>query len=112
MSTAIRCVALAMLSIGSASGQSPLVDHHQHLFSPMVLALSPAAARGFVPITAKDLVALMDSAGIRRALVLSLGYQYGNPNIAVEDEYANPPPKEMTMFERVRNDQPMSAAHP
>jgi predicted TIM-barrel fold metal-dependent hydrolase len=77
-----------MLTIGSVSGQTPLVDHHQHLFSPMVLALAPAAARGFAPIAAKDLVALMDSAGIRRALVLSLGYQYGNPNITVEDEYA------------------------
>lgn len=88
MKTAIRWVALAMLSIGSASAQTPLVDHHQHLFSPMVLALGPAAARGFAPITAKDLVALLDSAGIRRALVLSLGYQYGNPNITVEDEYA------------------------
>lgn len=88
MKSAIRGVALAMLSIGSASGQTPLVDHHQHLFSPMVLALAPAAARGFAPIAAKDLVALMDSAGIQRSLVLSLGYQYGNPNITVEDEYA------------------------
>jgi uncharacterized protein len=88
MRTVIRCVALAMLTIRSASGQTPLVDHHQHLFSPMVLALAPAAARGFAPIAAKDLVAFLDSAGIRRALVLSLGYQYGNPNTTVEDEYA------------------------
>ena len=32
--------------------------------------------------------ALLDLAGIRRAIVLSLGYQYGNPNRpAIEHEY-------------------------
>jgi uncharacterized protein len=39
------------------------------------------------PIAAKDLVALLDAAGIRRAVVLSLGYSWGNPRRHVENEY-------------------------
>jgi predicted TIM-barrel fold metal-dependent hydrolase len=40
-------------------------------------------------VTAADLISLLDAAGIRRALVLSVAYQFGNPNRpAVEDEYA------------------------
>jgi predicted TIM-barrel fold metal-dependent hydrolase len=38
---------------------------------------------------AAELVTLLDEAGIRRAVVLSLGYQYGNPNKPpVPDEYS------------------------
>src|SRR5262249_35786108 len=40
-------------------------------------------------ITARDLVALLDSAGIRRALVLSVAYMYGSPARTVDDEYAS-----------------------
>jgi hypothetical protein len=37
----------------------------------------------------RDLVPLLDAAGAQWALVLSLPYQYGNPNKpAVKDEYA------------------------
>jgi predicted TIM-barrel fold metal-dependent hydrolase len=39
-------------------------------------------------ITARDVVALLDSAGIRRAVVLSVAYLYGSPARTVEDEYA------------------------
>jgi predicted TIM-barrel fold metal-dependent hydrolase len=63
----------------------PLIDYHQHLLSPS------AAGRGSLPkaFTARDLIALLDAAGVERALVLSLAYQYGNPNKpAVRDEYA------------------------
>ena len=60
------------------------VDHHQHLFSPAIAKLSPTLA----PVDAAALVALLDAAGIERAVVLSLAYQYGNPNKpAVDDEY-------------------------
>jgi predicted TIM-barrel fold metal-dependent hydrolase len=62
-----------------------LVDHHQHLFSPAAVALSPTVE----PVDAARLVALLDAAGIRQAVVLSLAYQFGNPNRpAVENEYA------------------------
>lgn len=40
-------------------------------------------------MNATELVKLLDEAGIRRAVVLSLGYQFGNPNKPpVPDEYA------------------------
>jgi uncharacterized protein len=61
----------------------PLVDHHQHLFGPGINKLT-----GLRPMEATDLVKLLDLAGIRRAVVLSLAYQYGNPNrAAIENEY-------------------------
>jgi uncharacterized protein len=63
---------------------APLVDYHQHLFSPAVAKLAP----GLEPLTAADLVSLLDAAGIRKALVLSVAYQFSNPNKAkVENEY-------------------------
>jgi predicted TIM-barrel fold metal-dependent hydrolase len=63
----------------------PQVDYHQHLFSPNIAKLAPALK----PLTATDLIALLDKAGIRRAVVLSVAYQFSNPNKPrVEDEYA------------------------
>src|SRR5437773_1217832 len=86
MRIGILCCVLALLSFTSLHAQSqPLADYHQHLFSPAVAKLS----LGLKSIDAADLIALLDSAGIRRALVLSVAYQFGNPNKpAVEDEYA------------------------
>jgi predicted TIM-barrel fold metal-dependent hydrolase len=78
----------AMPLTGSAAGQTPPVaDHHQHLFSPAIAALLRPGAepRG---ITARDLVPLLDSAGIQRAVVLSVAYIYGSPARTVQDEYA------------------------
>jgi predicted TIM-barrel fold metal-dependent hydrolase len=64
-----------MLSAGPAAGQgAPLADHHQHLFRPV--------------LAARDLVALLDAAGIHRALVLSVAYMQGSPARTVVDEYA------------------------
>ena len=39
------------------------------------------------PISASDLIALLDAAGIRRAVVLAMGYTWGSPNRTVENEY-------------------------
>jgi predicted TIM-barrel fold metal-dependent hydrolase len=39
-------------------------------------------------ITARDVVPLLDSAGIRQALVLSVAYIYGSPARTIADEYA------------------------
>jgi len=85
MTVRILCCALAMLPCASLQGQSqPLVDYHQHLFSSAVTKLSA----GIDPITASDLLKLLDSAGIRRALLLSVAYQFGNPNRpTIENEY-------------------------
>lgn len=73
---------ISQLSLHAQAG--PAVDHHQHLFSPATTAVS-----GATPVSAKDLTLLLDEGGIRRAVVLSLAYQYGNPNRPpVEEEYA------------------------
>lgn len=88
----LACV-LVVLGSGCASSQSsgsgealrPIGDFHQHLFGPAALALSPTLTR----VLASDLVRVLDSAGIRRAAVLSIAYQFGNPNRApIADEYA------------------------
>jgi predicted TIM-barrel fold metal-dependent hydrolase len=79
------CV-FAVLVDSPLQGQSqPLIDHHQHFFGPAVTTFSP----GVQPIAGTELVVLLDSAGIRRAVVLSVAYQFGNPNRPpIENEYA------------------------
>jgi predicted TIM-barrel fold metal-dependent hydrolase len=70
-----------------ASAHPPVVDYHQHLFSPAALALVTGNPQS-PGITARDLVALLDSAGIQRALVLSVAYTWGKASRApVEHEY-------------------------
>jgi hypothetical protein len=53
----------------------PVADYHQHLYSPVI-----APSAGIAPITAADLIKLLDAAGIRRAVVLSQAFAFGNPN--------------------------------
>jgi hypothetical protein len=61
----------------------PAVDHHQHFLRSAV-----APPEGFA-LTATDLVAQMDEVGIRRAVVLSIAYQFGNPRRPpIQNEYA------------------------
>jgi uncharacterized protein len=67
---------------------APIGDHHQHLFSPAVAALLSTSGAEPTAIAARELVSLLDTAGIRRALVLSVAYMYGSPSRTVEDEYA------------------------
>ena len=81
--------ALAVLSILPVAlpAQSPVIDYHQHLFSPAAAALvtGNSASPG---ISAHDVVALLDSAGMQRALVLSVAYTWGKASRApVENEY-------------------------
>ena len=76
----------------SAPIDPPLVDHHQHFFSAPLATLVnpnpvPPGATIVEPIDADKLIALLDAAGIQRALVLALGYSWGNPSRNVEDEY-------------------------
>ena len=84
----LRLAVMVLLVLPSPQRRAPLipnVDHHQHLFSPETAAL----ATGFKPLDAADLVRLLDNASIQRALVLSVAYQFGNPNRpSVQDEYA------------------------
>jgi len=71
----------------SLSAQAPVVDYHQLLFSPAAAAL--VSGKPNAPwISAREVVALLDSAGIRRALVLSVAYTWGKTSRApVENEY-------------------------
>lgn len=72
----------------AAMPTAPAADHHQHLFSPAIVALINAGPSGPQPLDADALIAHLDSAGIRRAAVLSVAYMYGRPSRVVEDEYA------------------------
>jgi predicted TIM-barrel fold metal-dependent hydrolase len=72
---------------GGKDRQAPITDYHQHLFSPDAAALVTGKP-GTPGISARDLVALLDSAGIQRALVLSMAYTWGKASRApVENEY-------------------------
>ena len=74
----------AALPTGAATGPLvPAADHHQHLFSPAVEAMFAAESVEFPPVTARDVVAHLDSAGVRRALVLAVAYLYDSPDRTV-----------------------------
>jgi predicted TIM-barrel fold metal-dependent hydrolase len=78
-----------LLGVGAADAPPvPVADHHQHLFSPSISALLAPSSGGLAAVTARDLIAHLDAAGIRRAAVLSVAYMYGSPARTVDDEYA------------------------
>lgn len=84
------CLAAALSLPLAASAVAPAADHHQHLFSPAIIALldpkpGPDALR---ELTAEELIGYLDGAGIRRATVLSVAYMFGSPSRQVEDDYA------------------------
>ena len=64
---------------------APAADHHQHVFSPAYTEkFLPAGSK---TITAQDLIALLDKAGIRRAALLATGYSFGRPGSEPPNEY-------------------------
>jgi hypothetical protein len=70
------------------AAKAALVDHHQHLLSQPYVALHSSPASPLQPISARDVIANLDAAGIRRAVVLSAAYSFGSPVRPQEDEYA------------------------
>jgi predicted TIM-barrel fold metal-dependent hydrolase len=68
-----------------AQAQTPVGDYHQHVFSKEDIALAGPQS-GLQALDAKDVVALLDAAGIRKATLLSLAFWYGKPGRAVDDE--------------------------
>src|SRR4029079_16310206 len=69
------------------SAPVPVIDSHQHLFSPAAAALVTGNPNS-PGITARNLIELLDSAGIQRALVLSMAYTWGKASRApVAREY-------------------------
>ena len=88
MRTGVAAVVTVMIGASTpAYGQTPIADHHQHLFSPALAALiSPAPpAAPIAPVTAADLITLLDAAGIRRAAVLSTAYIFEQPTRKVDN---------------------------
>jgi uncharacterized protein len=81
--TTFLCFVLGILSFGFAQDKPvPAVDHHQHLFNP-ALGDTPGV------VVARDLISQLDQAGIRRAALFSIAYQFANPNrLAWPNEYA------------------------
>jgi predicted TIM-barrel fold metal-dependent hydrolase len=80
---AFACAAMAAPR-PAVPGPVPVpVDHHQHLLSPQMMA------QGQQPITAANLIAALDAAVIRRAVILSNAYRFGSPLYAISypDEY-------------------------
>jgi len=81
-----------MLIVGSVLSaplfaQTPVIDYHQHLFSPEAGALVTGNSSS-PGISARDVIGLLDSAGIRRALVLSVAYTWGKVSrTPVDNEY-------------------------
>src|SRR5262249_44749564 len=88
IATLLIAAALLRVPVSASAAVVPLVDHHQHLFSPEVARLlRPDSSWG--GISAGDLVAFLGSAGIRRAVVLSVAYLWGSPGRNLADEYAS-----------------------
>src|SRR5438876_9827913 len=54
-----------------------IIDYHQHLYSPGAVARSSPGPNG---IDADNLIAQLDAAGIRRAVVLSVAYGFSKPH--------------------------------
>jgi hypothetical protein len=69
-----RILVALLLTSAAICGQAPAGDHHQHVFSPTIAELGKIS-----PITAKDVTALLDEAGIKRGVLLSVAYMYGRP---------------------------------
>jgi predicted TIM-barrel fold metal-dependent hydrolase len=86
--TTLRALAAALLFTGAAHAQTvPAGDWHQHVFSAADVALIGPSS-GVVPLGADQLIPLLDAAGIRRAVLLSIAYMVGSPSRKVEDEAA------------------------
>ncbi len=80
-------VVLALILPAKSAAQTPVIDYHQHLFSPAAAALVTGDPNS-QGISARDLIALLDSAGIQHAIVLSVAYTWGKASRApVDNEY-------------------------
>ncbi|MGH9385819.1 MAG: amidohydrolase family protein [Vicinamibacterales bacterium] len=75
-------LAVIIALVPSWTFAQPVVDHHQHLFSPALAEVIKGT-----PITAAELVRHLDDAGIKRAVVLSTAYSFSNPARKVQNDY-------------------------
>lgn len=63
---------LAPCVVAAADVSAPPVDHHQHLLAPAMIAENQQ------PIDAASVIALLDAAGIQRAVLLSNAFRYAD----------------------------------
>jgi hypothetical protein len=71
MSKLARSLVLAAsLIAGLAQAQTPVGDYHQHVFSKEDVALAGPQS-GLQPLDAREVIALLDAAGIRKATLLA-----------------------------------------
>lgn len=82
-----HALAFGLLALPAMASAQPAGDFHQHVFSDTTIALIGPNA-GLIPLPAKDVVALLDTAGIRKAVLLSTAYMFGSPQREVDNEYA------------------------
>src|SRR6185503_2543128 len=85
----VLCTILLVLPIlpVTQSPPAPVIDSHQHLFSPAAASLVTGNPNS-PGISARNLIELLDAAGIQRALVLSVAYTWGKASRApVAHEY-------------------------
>jgi predicted TIM-barrel fold metal-dependent hydrolase len=83
----LRILAFIILATVARGQTPPVADHHQHIFSPPLVKLLLPGAPESQTLAAPDVIALLDKAGIRRALLLSVAYTWGNPSRTIADEY-------------------------
>ena len=76
-------IAIAAFSTTASAGQTPaapktpVADHHQHLLSPALATAWKVPAA----VTADDVIAQLDDAGIRRAAMLSVAYAWDSDSL-------------------------------
>ena len=79
--------AIVIVSGAARAQPTPVADHHQHVFSKeIVKLLGPDSA--IKPLPTTELIPLLDAAGIRKAVLLSMAYMYGSPRREIANEYA------------------------
>jgi predicted TIM-barrel fold metal-dependent hydrolase len=81
-----RAVLLALACAGANA--QPSADHHQHVFSPALAQQFSLGSGGIPPIFARDVIPLLDAAGIRQAVLLSTAYTWSRPTWRIEDDEA------------------------
>jgi predicted TIM-barrel fold metal-dependent hydrolase len=82
----VASIGLPLAAAAAAAAAKPLpapaIDHHQHLLTKEM------AEPGQKPIDAKSMIAMLDAAGIRRAVLLSNAFRFGSPDSPATNEYA------------------------
>jgi predicted TIM-barrel fold metal-dependent hydrolase len=80
-----RIILTMLIASGGVIAQPPAADHHQHIASPSMGEYQKFP--GVTSVTAKDVITLLDAAGIKKGVLLSIAYSYGRPGREPQNEY-------------------------